>query len=522
MPMEGLIWTTLISRDLLNDVMHPDAMDYYLHPEGKVHALMFPLAYLLQQFLTPEGTSEAMWRPRFKDGDGDVNDAHLSQRCSYVGVTSFRFMEFMDAFINQMKKMLTTLGRDIFSKYGFNTKDTRLKQFRAPNHPLWGTCLTVSLVRAGKMGIFVRLPMDTRYTNPVTGCRAVLTDMSLAYEPGVLVAHAQTQNQDGTVEITAATAVPEELLLEHDWWIRNEWKVEEARVMYEILAQHTEAVNLMRASSLDPTRMPEVINLKRAAFAVDYEHKQLTRIRSTMPGLLRGHSLWNFIIREEAMEKFRMYFRLSHILGVQTTKEEQEQYFCSVPPRSCVSFASHEYRVVYLTYGGVAKNRKGNWQWDSNDARYCGEVVGKGFFFYWYGLISIDPTSGLITGGIVFSSTAPSPLSALKSDFARQRVEQDAEMFTKGTVADLLRKNEREQRQRRRKEAKTIAPSSSAFAATNQEGKEDTRGKVLSSPGVDAESSNSEEEAGAQDEQDRATEGPLGARKIAKYSPFHK
>eukprot|EP00971_Amphidinium_carterae_P332840 6467208-Amphidinium_carterae.2 len=127
MPMEGLIWTTLIGRELLTDVMHPDAMDYYLHPEGRAHALMFPLVSLLQQFLTPEGTSETMWKPRFKDGDGDVNDAHLSQLCSYVGVTSFRFMEFMDAFITQMKKMLTTLSRDIFSKFGFNTKDSSLK-----------------------------------------------------------------------------------------------------------------------------------------------------------------------------------------------------------------------------------------------------------------------------------------------------------------------------------------------------------------------------------------------------------
>eukprot|EP00971_Amphidinium_carterae_P327543 6458963-Amphidinium_carterae.1 len=89
-------------------------------------------------------------------------------------------------------------------------------------------------------------------------------DTSLAYEPGVLVAHAQAQHQNGTVEITSATAVPEELLLEHDWWIRNEWKVEPARVMYEILSQHTEAVNFMRASCLEPTRSPEIINLKRA------------------------------------------------------------------------------------------------------------------------------------------------------------------------------------------------------------------------------------------------------------------
>eukprot|EP00971_Amphidinium_carterae_P091743 1816305-Amphidinium_carterae.1 len=83
--------------------------------------------------------------------------------------------------------------------------------------------------------------MDDLYTNPVTGCRAVLTDSSFAFMPGVIIAHAQMQGQEGVAEVTSATAVPEELLLEHDWWIRTEWKVEEARVMYEYLAQHVEA-----------------------------------------------------------------------------------------------------------------------------------------------------------------------------------------------------------------------------------------------------------------------------------------
>eukprot|EP00971_Amphidinium_carterae_P209353 4152806-Amphidinium_carterae.1 len=95
-------------------------------------------------------------------------------------------------------------------------------------------------------------------------------------------------------------------------------------------------------------------------------------------------------------------------------------------------------------------------------------------------------------------------------------------MFTKGTVADLLKKGEREQRRRRRREANAEAFSPSAPAATNQDGKEDARGKVLSSPGVNGQSSESEDEAGAQDEQDRAAEGPLGARKIVKYAPYHR
>eukprot|EP00971_Amphidinium_carterae_P219415 4356102-Amphidinium_carterae.1 len=71
--------------------------------------------------------------------------------------------------------------------------------------------------------------METQYTNPVTGCRAYLKDSSLRYEPAVIVSLSEFQQQDGSINISAAVAVPEELLLELDWWIRNEWRVDEPR-----------------------------------------------------------------------------------------------------------------------------------------------------------------------------------------------------------------------------------------------------------------------------------------------------
>eukprot|EP00971_Amphidinium_carterae_P040966 804656-Amphidinium_carterae.1 len=264
MPMEGLVWTTLMGRELLQDVMHPDALPNYQHPEGRVHALMFPVIYLLQQFLTTEGTAEEVWRPNYRDqSKSGINDSALAKYCEYVGVTSFRFLEFLEAFTSQMKKMLIVLKENMFTRLGLNPRDAAMRKFRAPNHPMWGTCLTVSLTRRGIHRVFVRLAMDDLYTNPVTGCRAILTDSSFGFMPGVIIAHAQMQGQEGVSEVTSATAVPEELLLEHDWWIRNEWKVEEARVMYEYLAQHTEAVTLMRGSALNPNARPEVISLKK-------------------------------------------------------------------------------------------------------------------------------------------------------------------------------------------------------------------------------------------------------------------
>eukprot|EP00971_Amphidinium_carterae_P348398 6490467-Amphidinium_carterae.1 len=196
MPMEGLVWTTLIGKDLLQDAIHPDALNNDGVPGLRA------------------GTPG--WQPRYKDGSGELDDSFLNKWCQYVGVTSYHFVEFLEAFATQMKKMLHTLKSEVFEKHGIRANDPMLRSFRTPDHPLWGTCLTESLVRAGFQKLYVRSAMETMYTNPVSGCGANLKDTSLRYEPAIIVSLAQFQQQDGSINITSAVAVPEELLLEFD------------------------------------------------------------------------------------------------------------------------------------------------------------------------------------------------------------------------------------------------------------------------------------------------------------------
>eukprot|EP00971_Amphidinium_carterae_P187375 3718970-Amphidinium_carterae.1 len=70
------------------------------------------------------------------------------------------------------------------------------------------------------------------------------------------------------------------------------------------------------------------------------------------------------------------------MLGVQTTHDELDKYFCPAPYGDSIGFASHEYRVVYINFKGVYRIQKGNWQWESNEEKYGGSVIAKGFFFY--------------------------------------------------------------------------------------------------------------------------------------------
>eukprot|EP00971_Amphidinium_carterae_P266209 5280440-Amphidinium_carterae.3 len=117
MPMEGLVWTTLLGRELLQDVMHPDALPHYQHPEGRPHALMFPL-FVAANFDDGRNIRGSMY--------GDHN----------TETGTVEFLEFLEAFTSHMKKMLGVLKESMFNQYGLNTKDSSLKRFRAPNHPV--------------------------------------------------------------------------------------------------------------------------------------------------------------------------------------------------------------------------------------------------------------------------------------------------------------------------------------------------------------------------------------------------
>eukprot|EP00971_Amphidinium_carterae_P194777 3865020-Amphidinium_carterae.1 len=83
----------------------------------------------------------------------------------------------------------------------------------------------------------------------------------------------------------------------------------------------------MKASALMPTKRPEVINLRTTARNAEKGEGMLTGTYQKMPGLLRGMAKWNYIIREDAMQKFRTYFRHGHVIAVYVTKPSQEIYY---------------------------------------------------------------------------------------------------------------------------------------------------------------------------------------------------
>eukprot|EP00971_Amphidinium_carterae_P046663 919334-Amphidinium_carterae.3 len=296
----------------------------------------------------------------------------------------------------------------------------------------------------------------------------------------------------------------------------------------------------MRASALAPTKRPEIINLRRTARNVETNLEMLKGTYERMPGLLQGMAKWNYIIREDAMQKFRLFFRHGHPIAVFTAKPDQEYQYCPACFKTEVSFSSHEYRVAFLTYKGLYRNQRGNWQWNSDEGNSGADVELLGFFFYWYGLVTIDDNR-LITSPEFLkkaadsrrlkpASTAPFPLSALKNDFARERNDKEVYELTKGTLDDVVEKRRRRaQKMKEKKELMTeplahvpgLPPSSSSSVntAATQGMDEAARGDVRGLPGAEHSSSEDDGEEGAQDALDKAAEGPLGAKNVGRYKP---
>eukprot|EP00971_Amphidinium_carterae_P336564 6472990-Amphidinium_carterae.2 len=335
----------------------------------------------------------------------------------------------------------------------------------------------------------------------------------------------------------------------------------------------------MKASALMPTKRPEVINLRKSAKNAETGSGMLTGTYQKMPGLLRAMAKWNYMIREEAMQKFRTYFRHGHVIAVYVTKPSQEIYYCPASYQSEVSFASHEYKVAFLTYKGLYRNNNGNWQYDSDNPKYGAEVEQLGFFFYWYGMVTVDAQktisapeflqSASSTRRIRQISTAPFPLSALKNDFAKLRLEQEAIDFTRGTMKDIVdrtaRRQKKEEAQKKLLEEGPQAhvsgflptasasesaasgglqahvsesfPKGSALTGVKVKGLQahvsgslpsdsgqastDASQPTEGLPGEDHPVSEGGEDEGGQDAQDRAAEGSLAAKTLGRYRPTY-
>ena len=102
----------------------------------------------------------------------------------------------------------------------------------------------------------IKLP-TTEYVSPQFGGSWTLESTSLCHSPMVIIALNRTI-RDGTSYASCLTPVPEEWLVERDWFIVNHWEDKFCRDAYRDLCVHAEFQHLRALALLSPGTTPQV------------------------------------------------------------------------------------------------------------------------------------------------------------------------------------------------------------------------------------------------------------------------
>ena len=97
----------------------------------------------------------------------------------------------------------------------------------------------------------------TEYVSPQFGGSWTLESTSLCHSPMVIIALNQTI-RDGTSYASCLTPIPEEWLVERDWFIVNHWEDKFCRDAYRDLCIHAEFQHLRALALLSPGTTPQV------------------------------------------------------------------------------------------------------------------------------------------------------------------------------------------------------------------------------------------------------------------------
>ena len=102
----------------------------------------------------------------------------------------------------------------------------------------------------------IKLPTG-EYVSPQFGGSWTLESSSLCHNPMVIIALNRTI-RDGTSYVNCLTPVPEEWLVERDWFIVNHWEDKFCRDAYQDLCVHAEFQHLRALALLSPGTTPQV------------------------------------------------------------------------------------------------------------------------------------------------------------------------------------------------------------------------------------------------------------------------
>ena len=108
----------------------------------------------------------------------------------------------------------------------------------------------------GRLSLIINLP-TSEYVSPQFGGSWALESSSLCHHPTVNIALNRTI-RDGVSYVNCLTPIPEEWLVERNWFMVNHWEDQFCRDVYQNLCEFIEFQHLRAVAQLSPGTTPRV------------------------------------------------------------------------------------------------------------------------------------------------------------------------------------------------------------------------------------------------------------------------
>ena len=169
----------------------------------------------------------------------------------------------------------------------------------------------------------IKLPTG-EYVSPQFGGSWTLESTSLCHNPMAIVALNRTI-RDGASYVSCLTPIPEEWLVERDWFIVNHWEDQFCRDAYRDLCVHAELQHLRAVALLSPGTTPQVC-------PVDTLVNTSTKIpRSdgiTMKTL--APCLWRYVLNMDDLARLRLKARSDVVSAWGIASTTINNFYCQV------------------------------------------------------------------------------------------------------------------------------------------------------------------------------------------------
>ena len=196
----------------------------------------------------------------------------------------------------------------------------------------------------------IKLP-TSEYVSPQFGGSWTLESSSLCHHPTVIIALNRTI-RDGSSYVNCLTPIPEEWLVERDWFIVNHWEDQFCRDVYQDLCEYAEFQHLRAVALLSPGTTPRVCPVDNL---MNTHPSPPLREQLTLETL--DPCAWRYVLTMDDLASYRLTTRSDVIGAWEIASSTYYHFYCKVKVGISAQCFTHPASKSGKSYSGEQSDK---------------------------------------------------------------------------------------------------------------------------------------------------------------------